>query len=253
MNIHINVGLLLLPNGKKIGRKTKRFLKSFPQIQRKVQDIIRTFIEKFSKLNDVTKRDLAGGLSLTFSNRVPDPESLQKFEQFFGEIKQLNFHKYIEEVKAAILNFDLPLSKRNKLGQELSTWMLSSLETWNSFTENLILSMINKEHKNKLSLTSGIFNFSTFKIPNNDIKILKNSKNTVLKLKVPLKRLKRRIKSECLDYAAKFRKYVEKNKHQISSDNSSFKSWLIEAANSSKSQDFKLFYLKLLKTTYSGL
>ena len=131
--------------------------------------------------------------------------------------------------------------------------MLSFLEFWDRSVEKLTLKRINEEHKRKLSLKSGVFNFSSFQIPSKDAHTLMNSKNTVFKLKIPLKRLKSRIRTESINYAQKFRKYVERNNKHITSDPTNFKSWLMEAANSSTSKDFKIFYLRLLKNINTEL
>ena len=147
-----------------------------------------------------------GGMCLKFLDHLPDETSSANLSKFLEEISDLNVHRFIAVSNSILCSFDLPTMKKNKLRKECSSWMLSFLEFWDRSVEKLTLKRINEEHKRKLSLKSRVFNFSSFQIPSKDAHALMNSKNTVFKFKIPLKRLKSRIRTESINYAEKFRK-----------------------------------------------
>ena len=118
-------------------------------------------------------------------------------------------------------------------------------KNWDNNLENRILDKIKSLHNNQCRLSPGIFNFSSTEIPDEIAALLKHPKNMIFETKESHGRIKKRITSECFNYAVKFRASIEKNTTDIGSTED-HRSWLLNAINTARSNDFKQFYFNIL-------
>ena len=124
-------------------------------------------------------RDVSGSVSISLVNHILEKGEMLKLTNFLEDAKTLNVNKYFEE-QSNLLS-DLPVKNTiiKAVKTSLHHFHKSFLIEWDKRLEHVIIKEIDTQHKEKCILSFGIFNFSNFSIPEDDMKILSNGKNMI--------------------------------------------------------------------------
>ena len=247
MNLKLTRDKLLLPNTKKILKKCQYLLGTHPDSLDIIDNLLTCYKERISKVNEIVVRDVGGSVSISLVNHILSEGDMQKLTNFLEDAQILNVNRYFEEQSKLLSDLPVKNSLINAVKTSLFNFHKSFLIEWDKRLKHVIIKKIDTQHKEKCKLSFGIFNFSNFSIPENDMKILSNGKNMIYKLNRSSSLIKGRIIQECIEYASRFRQYIEKNSSEILVKQTDFKAWLQEAINLCNNDSHRSFYSRLLE------
>ena len=251
MKLNISKYRLTVPNIDSIFKKCCKILTNAQFKQESIKKLLLLYKERFIEINNIVHKDLAGELSISLVNYEISDSNKLKLDEYFKDVETLNINLFFKEITSKIKN-EISSSEttiQQKLVQTLTSWHNDFKKCWDRNLENLILETISTLHRQKCSLSSGVYNFSNYTISEEDQELLKLGKNMILPLRNSCSIIQRRIIDECLSYAIKFRQYIENNKMPIVATN--FTDWFDMAILSSTLGDHRLFYEKLVKQLQS--
>ena len=243
MNLDFKKNPLMVGNFSFLMHKLKPFTSSSPSSKSAIYKLKDDYKEAMSKLNNVVFKDLNHGQKVTFISHQLTEDSHITFNQFLQDMETMNINKHAADMLETLLN-SFPSKDHSKISDIFNTWHSSSLNTWDNMLERAILSQMDLKHQEKCNLEFGIYNFTENSISAADFKLLKNGKKMVVPLHMNLKEKEKRNNNELLNYAKRFRLYVERNNSpDLKSDK--LMDWLEHAMATSINQDSFSFYNSL--------
>ena len=194
-------------------------------------------------INTIACRDLNEGLQITFNSHKLAGPCQDKLDMYLQDLDTLNIHLQAEQFINEYCKSISP-SQITKMKKSFLSWHSTEVMLWDKKLEDIILAAMDKKHVEKCAIEFGIYNFTNLNIPAEDLLLLKGGKKMVLPLNMSIRERDARVSAELLEYAKRFRKYVENNKSAIS-DTNDFATWIDLAICSSTTSDARRFYSSL--------
>ena len=229
MNLSISSDELILPNPNRMMKFCSFRIKGSPSTMDSIKSLLGRYRTRFIKINNIVSQDVSVGCSITLKKHTIDEENKAKLQTFLKHLRILNIDTFFKTELQTLENLPIKHSTRYSIRNHLLKCHRDFLSKWDSHLEHIILQKIDKKHQEKCNLSVGVFNFSNHVIPSSDIKLLQHGKNMIFPLTNSSNAIQRRIIKECSNYASRFRKYIEKNRIEITEDISNMESWFLIA------------------------
>lgn len=208
MNLNIKSIALPTTNFRFLQTKLKVFVSS-PGGKLAFNKLMSGYKSAITNINNVICKDLNEGLKIGYVSHRLTKDSKPVFEQYLADMETMNILKISDNLLEDFCS-NFPSNSQTKIRDAFISWRNSSLSTWDNHLETCILHGMDLKHKDKFGLEFGIYNVTDNKIKESDYELLKNGKKMVLPLHMSVKNEEIRVNEEVLDYAKRFRLYIEK-------------------------------------------
>ena len=223
----------------------RKLVKLLPEEGVAVNTFMFTCLSTLNNLSDIVLPDLNDGIKISIKNGALQNDSFEVLKKFTSDTDRLDVYTWFEERLEPCLSIISPGSKEF-VTKTLRVWFKNVLLTWDQEMEATLIRSIKAKHVQKCSMQFGIFNFTDIEIGEDKLSILSKGHKAVTPLYLSQAAKSKRVEDELLNYARRYRLYIEKNHNDP--EETVLEDWLTAASTSATSEEASNFYSQLKKS-----